>query len=207
MALGTYSGLKAAVANFSGRDDLTAIMDDFIDLVEEQIYFNSDAPLRVRQMEARTTLTGTGGSRFLALPADYLANRVLLIENGNTPLEVRYSAPAALTLYDSGAPQYFTITSQIEFDRELDSAYDFQFQYYLKPTALSSSNQTNDILTNYPSIYLFGCLSQVYDYGTEDQLAEQYYQKMIRAIKGANKGDKSARYGATPAARVQGSIA
>ena len=48
MALSTYTELKASVANFLNRSDLTTeIQDDFIKLTEAD--FN--AKLRIRQME------------------------------------------------------------------------------------------------------------------------------------------------------------
>ena len=37
MALGTYSDLKTAVANHLARDDLTSVIDDFIDLAEARL--------------------------------------------------------------------------------------------------------------------------------------------------------------------------
>jgi len=51
MALDTYSNLKASVIAFSGRDDLSSQMDDFISLAEEAIYFNDVFPLRLQSME------------------------------------------------------------------------------------------------------------------------------------------------------------
>lgn len=206
MALGTYSGLKTAIVDFSGRDDLTSLLDDFIDLAEQEIYYNDEMPLRVRQMDTRSTLTGTSGSRFLALPADFLEPRALLIIDSGERRELIFNSPSALKIDSTdGSPIYYTLTSQIEFDRELDSAYSFELQYYGKPTALSSANPTNDILTNFPKVYLNGCLSAVYDYVSEDERAERYHQKMIRSIKGAIKGDRTGRYGPAPTAKVNGS--
>ena len=50
MALTNYTTLKAAIANFLARDDLTSEIDDFIDLTEAD--FNRR--LRIRAMEANT---------------------------------------------------------------------------------------------------------------------------------------------------------
>lgn len=207
MALDSYSNLKTAIVNFSGRDDLTTLLDDFIDMAEQEMYFNSQRPLRVRQMETRSTLTTVAGNRFLALPTGYLEPRAMVILRNGERLEMKYVAPAALEVQSTdGLPHYFTITSQIEFDREPDDAYSIEFQHYAKPTALSSASPTNDILDNYPTIYLYGALSALYDYSRELQDSQVYYQKMIEAIMGATKGDKAGRYGPTPAGRVQGSI-
>ena len=37
MALNTYTGLKASIADFLNRDDLTSAIEDFITLAESQI--------------------------------------------------------------------------------------------------------------------------------------------------------------------------
>ena len=44
MALGTYSELKTSIANYLNRDDLTAVIPDFITLTENRL----DRELRVR---------------------------------------------------------------------------------------------------------------------------------------------------------------
>lgn len=205
MALDTYSNLKNAIVNFSGRDDLTSLLDDFIDLAEAEMYFNSTMPLRVRQMEQRELIGAFAGDRFTDLPDGFLDIRALVIIAGGETIELKYVAPAALEIKSTnGRPQTFTITDKIEFDRKPDSAYDIDIQFYGKPTALSAANPKNAILTNYPGVYLNGALSFLYDYAREMQDAEMYYGKFIRSIQGAIKGDKSGRYGPTPAGRVQG---
>lgn len=207
MALATYSDLKASIVNFAGRDDLTQTLDDFIDMTEESIYSNTEQPLRIRSMETRETLTGVAGSRFLALPDGHLETRVLLVLSNGERQEMKYVVPAALSVQPTtGTPHYFTVTDQIEFDRPMSSGFTFEIQFYKKPTPLSSTNQTNAVLTNYPSIYLMGALSYMHELTGEEELSARYYQKFMRAIRGAVKGDRQGRYGPTPAGRVQGSI-
>ena len=43
MALDTYTNLKTAIANFLARDDLTSEIDDFIESIFPEDFFNSDA--------------------------------------------------------------------------------------------------------------------------------------------------------------------
>ena len=42
MALGTYSDLKTAVANHLARDDLTSVIDDFIDVAAQTRHRHHD---------------------------------------------------------------------------------------------------------------------------------------------------------------------
>ena len=66
-----------------------------------------------------------------------------------------------------------------------DGVYDLELIYYAQPTALSQDNQTNAILTNYPDIYLFACMSSVYDFTTEPELSQFSMQKAQASIRGA----------------------
>jgi hypothetical protein len=205
MALDTYSNLKASVIAFSGRDDLSSQMDDFISLAEEAIYFNDVFPLRLQSME--TILTDTTAGPLYTLPADYMEIRSLTITNGGNECELSYASPAVLQIISgTGAPYEFTIVgSDIKFNITPDSAYAIKLTYYAKPTALSSLAPTNAVLTNHPSIYLNGCLSMVAQYAGEESDAENAYQKMIRSIRGARRGDSTGRYPKGSRAKVRGS--
>ena len=46
MALDTYANLKATIINFSGRDDLSSVIDDFIDMAEAEMYGNKTQTLQ-----------------------------------------------------------------------------------------------------------------------------------------------------------------
>lgn len=206
MSLDNYANLKAAVINFSGRDDLSSLVDDFLDLTEEQIYSNEIMPLRLRAFETNTTLQTIAGTNAVALPATYMQTRSITLNSGGVEREMFYNSPSALPKKaGSGIPVYFTIEgSNLVFDVTPDGVYDIEFAYYAKPTALSSSNTTNTVLTNHPSIYLFGCLSALYDYTSEPNDAESYFGKFIRSIKGAIRNDRTGRY-ANAQSRVRGS--
>lgn len=67
MAITTYSELKTALANWSKRTDLTAMMGDFIALAESRI----QRSLLARAQEVETELTMAPGSRYVALPSDF----------------------------------------------------------------------------------------------------------------------------------------
>jgi hypothetical protein len=82
MALNNYANLKAAVIDYSGRDDLSARIDDFIQLCETDIYYNEKTPLRIRTMETTVQLSTVAGTQTLALPTDYLESRSASIEGG-----------------------------------------------------------------------------------------------------------------------------
>lgn len=200
MGLTTYSDLKAAIQDWSHRTDVNTKIDDFIDMAESEIWNN----LRVREMEARAT--NTASTRYLNLPEGFLEMRRLQLVSGSTYYDISAASPESMQISGtSGRPAYFTVTTQLEFDRTPDSSYTIEMQYYRKLTALSSSNTTSTILTAYPTVYLFGSLWALYQWANEEERAEYYYQKFISAIDLANGKDKKGRYGPAPRMKIEGS--
>lgn len=205
MALNNYANLKTAIIEWSKRDDALSLVDDFIDLAESEMYANDVEPLQIREMEARATASASTSDRFLELPSGFQSMRRLKLNLSGKDWDVRAVAPDQMIICpDTGIPRHFAVTSQIEFDRVPDDTYTVDMQYYKSLDALSSSNATNDILTNYPQIYLHGCLWALRTWSLEEEKAEYHYSKFIRAIKGANKKSNKGRYGPAPFMRIEG---
>lgn len=205
MALANYTDLKQSVILWSHRGDIDLLVDDFILMVETEMFAN---PLEVLQIKGQETsddtLTTTG--RVIALPADYQSMRSIRLNINSSGSEVWYSAPEQLKRqHTSGLPRYFTVIgNNIEFDRTPDAVYNIELRYYAKPTPLSTTNATNEVLTKQPNIYLFGCLWATFLFATDEIEAAKYYNQFMGAIKGANKQDKLGRYGPAPAMRIEG---
>ena len=207
MSLDTYANLKLEIIDWSHRGDMDLKIDTFIDLAESEMYANTVEPLQVRDQETLAAFSTNTSDRFAALPTGYQSSRKLRIQivNGES-LELRYRTPSQLNLIsDTGLPLFFTITDQIEFDRVSDQVYSGEIQYYADFTALSDSNTTNFVLTDYPTIYLFGAMWALKTHVNEPQAAAGYYQQFINAIRGANNKSKIGRYGPAPVMRVEGS--
>lgn len=204
MAIDTYDNLVESVVAWSHRKDILNLMPDFIKLAEFEIYNNAEAQLRVRELETITTATTDG--RYIALPDGFEKARSVQIVTGEGYCDIKYQAPEQLIRQiTTGKPRFFTVVgNEIEFDREPDSQYDIQVQYYKKTDPLTEENQTNALITNYPNIYLFSVLHQVYIWSQDIDESVVYAGKMQDAIKGANKADKKARYGPAPSMSVEG---
>ena len=199
MALDTYNNLVKEIVDFSHREDLAGKIASFINLSETTMYANDVELLAVRSMETITTALTTG--EFLALPADYESFRGIRLITPNNVGKLNYQAPQQMfNNIPPDRPSFFTIIgNQIQFNCVPDAEYTVQFQYFKKATPLSPTNQTNDILTNYPNIYLFGSLAALFGYAQDTQQEALYINKFIGAIRGANKSDKRGRYGPAPA--------
>lgn len=208
MAFNNFSNLKADIQRRSKRNDVSdADVEGYIQQAEAEMYNNEHAPLRIRAMESRQRASASTSSRFLALPDDFLEMRALHIVADSGNADVKYMAPELMYVSGaSGKPQFFTVTSQIEFDKTPDSAYVVEMSLLTKLTALSTSNTTNSVLTQSPNIYLFGALWALFNDVQEYDISQMYYERFIGAIKGINKTDKRGRHGPSPKMRIQGYI-
>lgn len=206
MALDTFDNLVKEIIDWSHRDDLGIKIPDFILLAENAMYSNSVNPLKIRQLETITTQLTT--SNLISLPANFESARsvrLVLPEGGG---ELKYQTPEQMNRQPTtGRPRFFTITgNQLEFNLTPDQSYTIEFQFYARATNLSTANQTNDILTNHPSIYLFGALSALFKFAQDTEQELSYGGQFIDSIAGANKADKKGRYGPAPSMSLESGI-
>lgn len=196
MAITTYAELQTAMNQFSHRSDITtAIYDNLISLTEQTI----DAKLRVRTNNLRATATMPTTDRFLALPTAFQKMRSLIITSA-VIYEVRYRAPEDLIVKVApGRPKYYTVTNEIEFDRQPDSAYPLEMSYYRYTDPLTSSNTTNNVLDLYPNIYLYGVLHHLSNYEQDEQKAQYYLGLFEKALEDAAREERAHRHGPAPA--------
>lgn len=192
MSLDSYAALKAEIADWLDRSDLSSQIDTFIDLAEEHHRRN----LRVRQMISRATASLSTSTRYLALPTNYVHMRILrLMTTPVTRMQFVNEDEMTRRILDStGKPRWYTIHEEIEFDRTPDAAYSAEMIYYATPTPLSSSNTTNAILTNYPSLYLYGSLVQAEPFLDNDERIATWKSLYDEYLASANASDKASRH-------------
>ena len=202
MALTTFTELKAAIADFLDRSDLTAAIPDFITLAEVGI--KHDKRNRFLANETRATATLTAASQYLALPAGFV--RIKRMHFTTTP-QHNIEITSRDTLNDryissTGKPNFVTVADgQFEFNRISDSAYTVEI-IFDKFLALSGSNATNQVFPEYSNIYLYGSLVQAAIYLRDRELRAEMHEEYLNAVKIAKAGDDSARYGGKLRART-----
>ena len=202
MALDNYSNLVEALESWSHRNDIDLYADDCITLCEQEMY-NSDLPLMVKELEGK--YTAAVSAQEVSLPVGLIKFRDVRILIDGEYHQMRFVPPADLPEYStSGTPVYYTVSSSLAFDRTPDQEYTIKARYYAKPTGLSSSNTTNTILTNYPHIYLWGCVSAAFFYAGEEEKALLWGDRFKQAVVGANAATQSVQLGANPTMRVEG---
>ena len=200
MALTNYTTLKASIANWLNRSDLTdEIADDFIVLTEAD--FNSK--LRVRKMIAQSTITIDSETE--SIPTDFLQVRDFYILSGSTKYPLRYMTPSQMDqtkgTSTTGIPQAYTILGDtFRFMPKPDATYTGYVNYYKKFTALSDSNTTNFILTNHPAIYLYGSLFHAANFlgGYNPQQVQTWQQMYATALERLELNDREDQFSGSP---------
>lgn len=204
MAISTYTELKASIANWLNRSDLTSeISDDFIKLVEGDL----NAKLRIRQMEQIETITIDSETE--TVPTGFISIRSLYILSNGTKYHLNYISPASLISIKggstSGLPRTYTIesdngTEQFRFAPAPDSSYTGYIQYYKAFTPLSSTNASNYILASHPAIYLYGTLFHAANFiGGIDQGQSQSWLGMYQtALERLEDNDQNDSFGGSP---------
>jgi hypothetical protein len=203
MSLGSYTNLKAEIADWLDRDDLTARIDTFIDLAETK----HAREIRVRAMLRRATASTSTGTRYLALPNCYRGMKIIrLLTSPVTVLEQCNETELTKRLQDAtGRPAWFNIHEEIEFDRVPDEEYEAEMIYYAKLTPLSSTTDTNWILTNAPDLYLFGALSAAEPFLDNDERLGTWKTLYNEAAQAINLEDMRSRTSGPQISKVRGS--
>ena len=200
MALTSYTTLKASIANWLNRSDLTdEIADDFIVLTEAD--FNSK--LRVRKMIAQSTITIDSETE--SIPTGFLQVRDFYILSGSTKYPLRYMTPSQMDQLKgtsvTGIPQAYTILGDtFRFTPKPDSSYTGYLNYYKKFDALSSTNTTNFILTDHPAIYLYGSLFHAANFlgGYNPQQVQTWQQMYATALERLELNDREDQFSGSP---------
>lgn len=179
MALSNYTELKAAVAQWMRRSDLTAEIPDYITLAEKKIV----KLLKIRGQETETTLTPNSGDSTVALPTDY-GSPIALWNTLADRIKLNQVLPDALEYDDTpGTPDYWAVDgANIRFDCRLDGAIPFAFRY-VKTFELSDVSPTNFILTEWPDVYLYGALTEGFLAVYDEQRAAVWQGKFQAAIE------------------------
>ena len=201
MALATYSDLKTSIANWLNRTDLTSeISEDFIVLTEKD--FNSK--LRIRKMNA-TDSSFSINAETVALPSGFLQVRDFYIVEGGTKYALKYITPAQMDQIKgsstSGMPSTFTILGDnFRFAPTPASTYTATINYYKEFDPLSSTNTSNYILSNHPSIYLYGALYHAANFlgGIEPRQVQQWQGMYSTALERLERNDREDQYGSAP---------
>ena len=192
MALSNYTELKASIADFLNRSDLTSIIPDFITMAEASI----NREVRHYEMENRATAELSG--QYLDRPNDWVETiRIHLTGSGTRNLQLLSSASMADKRQGAenttGEPKYYShVERAFEVFPTADGTYNVELYYYQKIPALSASNATNWLLTDHPDVYLYGSLMHSAPYLAEDERIGVWAQMYSAAVNRVNQSGEDA---------------
>jgi len=193
MALGTFTGIKNATADYLARSDLSNQIDDFIAIAENMLKTDLD----VRGQEVRATVNTVAGQRFLDLPSNFLELRAAHL-NTDPVTTLKYITPDQMnSTYagsQAGTPRVITIIgSEFKFGSAPDAVYEMEVDYLKSFTALSTSNETNFYTTDVPEILLYATLLAAEPFLQNDERIAvwgQMYENRIKKYKEQNERSK-----------------
>lgn len=195
MSITTYSELKAAIADWLLRTDLTTVIPSFISLAEAQM----SRDIRNRRMIKRAT--ANIDTEYSAIPADW--QETIRFDLTTTPIEpLTFVSPSQASIkkaefVSSGRPQYFTLLgSGIQVIPAPDATYPSELSYYAKLSGLSDAAPSNWLLSLAPDVYLYASLLQAAPYLDNDERIGTWLGLYQKGVDGINVVDQRATTGA-----------
>jgi hypothetical protein len=197
VSITTKGELKTALANWSGRTDLTARLDEFCTLAEQDIERN------LRKKVVRNSAFSLN-SAAVALPATCAELRSLSFNTSSRlyPLiQVTAATLAGLKRSSAGIPRYYAVVDNtVLLDVVPSPTVTAEIIYFEAFTPLASDGATNDVLTNAPDIYLFACMKELELYLEHDERNPLWSAKYQKAVEDENAARERAEFGAAPKA-------
>jgi len=193
MALANYSDLQTSIAGWLNRSDLTSVIPDFVTLAEARIA----RELRVRKQIVNTVIPTVANVQTITLPSDYLETENISILNTSPPAALAVVTPEIMDrkypyAYVTGQPLvYTTLGDQLQFGPTPDAVYQVSLDYYQRWPALSVT-PTNWLLTNHPSLYLFGALGEASLYLMDEARSAMWLQRFGSEVEALQSQDDEA---------------
>ena len=190
----TRTELLVVFERYLKRNDLTDVYSDFIQMAEARI----NAVMRLSEMEVRSTSTPTAA--FWSLPSDFIEMRHIQAANTGGSYPIEYLTPEQADdkrRYLSGQYKFYSLLdSSIEIipHPTASSATEVEMFYYAKVSALVDGTDTNDIVTNYPNLYLYAMMGEAALYREAQQQADQWLGSFDAFASQLNDRSQAARF-------------
>ncbi|MBY0317920.1 MAG: hypothetical protein K2X72_04295 [Reyranella sp.] len=215
--INTYAGILAGVLSWMGRDapgetTISSRFDDILAMCERRMYYGyavddpasslrSD-PLRIDLMETVDSAFALSGAT-VAQPSGFLELISAKLNSPGGPLQL-----VSQRTLDGYGPQSLGGTKLIAVSgtnfRFLDapSTGTATLRYYRK-LATPAGSTVNDILANYPDVYLYGCLVEAAIRTQDEGGAARYLQLYNASVAGLNARTQRATASSVPVIRVR----
>lgn len=200
--LSTYAGLKAVIADYLGRDDLTAQIPTFVRLAEKRM----ERDVKTRVLERRAICDVEAGAAGVKLPAHrvdgewnvFLAMRdIVWIAADGTVSNLLYVPVDDYKSQGtvSGHPKMYTIIGDdLFFIPKPDSAGKLELAYYAEIPPLSETQTCNPLLHVAPDLYLYASLLESVPFTRGSVPSDIWMQAYSEAVGKLNAKETHARF-------------
>jgi hypothetical protein len=178
-----WGQLKAAVAAYSHRPDLTAMFPTFLAFAEQRIYIGEANAPKVRCAAMRQSATLADGTR----PAGFLeAIKIAPESKPESPLIYKPLAnmPCEFQAFSWDGPTLVLSREQ---------AFPVDMTYYARLTSPVADGDTNWLMTNAPGVYLASLLVEVYRWAVDDKAAAREAGNYASAANSINSQERAAQ--------------
>lgn len=181
----TWTALKADIALWLNRDDLTTQIPVFIAYAERHFQRTIFTPDR------EAALSITADAAFEALPADFWGFKSGPYVDTTADIVLERLTPEALrTMYPmtaTGTPRHYAIEGENILFGPNPTSSAIKGTYYATIAPLASGTATNWLLTDHPDVYLAGALHYAFRYTMDDANANTWLSVMQAHIETINR--------------------
>ena len=214
----SYAGLKAGVLAWLARSGDTLLdsrFDDFLQNCERRLYYGfateaPDHPLRsdpLRIVEMETVDDAFVLQATVAQPPGFLELISVALNSPFAPMEI--VSQRTLDGYGTqslGRPSKIAV-SGTNFRVKDDPAGATATLRCYRKLATPEGSTVNDILVNYPDVYLYGCLVEAAIFTQGEAEAQRYLQLYNASVAGLNARTQRITASAVPVIRVRAGMA
>ncbi|SAK46608.1 hypothetical protein AWB76_00943 [Caballeronia temeraria] len=177
----SYDNLQAVVAKFLQRNNLGDEIPLFIKMAEDKL---KNVLLKFPQQFAQPySIVPSAGTTFIALPSDCSLISKLEYKGKQMKFIPPEQASSTSNTFESG--NYTLVDNGILLQTAVDGQSTLTIYYYSKLQNLSDFNESNWLLEDYPTIYLYATLMEAALYMMDDDAAQKWNMALQGAVSDA----------------------
>lgn len=195
MSIVNYSTLQDAIANFLKRDELTARIPEMIVLAEGLIavggVFASNKKAKgLRCDDNFCRITASVSTEYFDKPANFLQMSNFQL-NTDPVQRLTYLTPEAMDIWHpestvSRPKHYSFYGNEIQLKPVPDTTYTAEMAYWYRLAKLADDGDTNDVLINFPGVYLYASLISAESFIGNDKRITNWQNQYVTLINSVN---------------------
>ncbi len=188
LSFDSYDGLKNVVAAYLQRANLVSMIPLFIRQAEDRL--TNNLITLPQQVALPYSLVPSAGTSVIELPSDFGA--LIRATYMNVPLA--YIPPQAIDIHQTAQRsfEFSIIGSKFYLQTHSDGGAVLTLYYYSQLQGLSDANESNWLLEDYPSVYLYATLLEATPYIGDDARIPLWQQALATGVADINNAARMA---------------